>query len=327
MDFPKLIVSAVACAAFLGIGYYFISLSPATHETPTVSLAEQFPKEATSTTRWETGEASTSSSQEKKISSTTAKNPVATTSVEMFVTCSGLSKSQIQKKQAPGGPLISFTFDDGFRSAYEKGLPIVNAAGFKTTQYIITGYLDRGGKEYVSRQDVLAMQKAGNEIGAHSRTHPSLAKVPLSQAEDEICGSRHDLVALGISPLTFAYPEGSEDPDVEKIVQAAGFAGARGTSANFDNHESDTYDLQSYAITASTSVAQMESFIDQAVTNKEWLILDFHRIDEDGNRISATHEFVQAIVDYVKQKGVPVVTVGEGLGLMQNISNTTHLRL
>ena len=34
--------------------------------------------------------------------------------------------------------LVSINFDDGYQSMYDNGLPILDAAGLKSTQYIIT---------------------------------------------------------------------------------------------------------------------------------------------------------------------------------------------
>jgi peptidoglycan/xylan/chitin deacetylase (PgdA/CDA1 family) len=34
---------------------------------------------------------------------------------------------------------VSIDFDDGYQSMYDNGLPILDAAGIPTTQYIITG--------------------------------------------------------------------------------------------------------------------------------------------------------------------------------------------
>ncbi len=71
----------------------------------------------------------------------------------------------------------------------------------------------------------------GMQVGAHGRTHPSLAAVTATRQEEEIVGSREDLAAwLGRTPTTFSYPFGIPgcdlDREVTARVQAAGFTHA-----------------------------------------------------------------------------------------------------
>jgi hypothetical protein len=112
--------------------------------------------------------------------------------------------------------VVSLNFDDGYESAYDIGLPIVEAAGFKTTQFIITKRLDTAG--YLTTGQVLAMQNSGHEIGAHSRTHPHLSTLTAAQQQDEIVGSLTDLEAIGVTPISFAYPYGDYDDTTLSIV-------------------------------------------------------------------------------------------------------------
>lgn len=79
------------------------------------------------------------------------------------------------------------------------------------------------------------MADAGMEIGAHTVTHPILARIPLEEARREIEGSRDDLEALlGKTPTLFAYPNGKPGYDFTgehaKLVLEAGFSAAVSTA-------------------------------------------------------------------------------------------------
>src|SRR5262245_14007263 len=93
---------------------------------------------------------------------------------------------------SPTEGVVSINFDDGYESAYENGLPIVEDAGFKTTQFIITKVV--GGPGYVTRGQILAMQNSGHEIGDHTRTHPNLTTLSPAQQKNEIVGAQQDLI-------------------------------------------------------------------------------------------------------------------------------------
>ena len=63
------------------------------------------------------------------------------------------------------------------------------------------------------------------EIGAHTRTHPDLARLTTAQVDEEVRGSRQSLGdLLGRDVGAFAYPHGSVSPGVRTAVQRAGFA-------------------------------------------------------------------------------------------------------
>jgi peptidoglycan/xylan/chitin deacetylase (PgdA/CDA1 family) len=217
------------------------------------------------------------------------------------------------------GPIISLDFDDGFESAYQLAEPIIHAAGYRTTQYIITHAL--GEKNYMTVQQVLAMQAAGDEIGAHTQTHPHLTDIPLAQAQTEITGSKQDLLDMGVTSVTtFAYPYGSHNAAIEGLVKNAGFIDARITGPGFNDANTDPYALYYFGIFASTTPAMVESAIDTVAKNKKWLIIVFHRVDETPISAEDTsHQLVQEFVDYIHQKNIPVVTNAEGLKIMKHI--------
>ncbi|MBL8362820.1 MAG: polysaccharide deacetylase family protein [Rubrivivax sp.] len=88
-------------------------------------------------------------------------------------------------------------------------------------------------------EQVVALNRAGMLIGAHTKSHPILARLDIEQAGEEIAGSRRVLEELlGVPVRTFAYPNGrpNEDygPEAVGLVAEAGFEAActtaRGTA-------------------------------------------------------------------------------------------------
>jgi peptidoglycan/xylan/chitin deacetylase (PgdA/CDA1 family) len=162
---------------------------------------------------------------------------------------------------------VSIDFDDGYQSMYDNGLPILDAVGIKTSQYIVTGSPNNaivnpdqgpvgivdvsGNPDFLSWAEVQTMAANGHEIGAHTRTHQGLStlcgvtqtggatKTPCSDAggnptsaddslDLEIAGSKADLIAQGFNPLTFAYPYGDYGYPNPTIGQAVQTAGYLG---------------------------------------------------------------------------------------------------
>jgi peptidoglycan/xylan/chitin deacetylase (PgdA/CDA1 family) len=222
---------------------------------------------------------------------------------------------------------VSIDFDDGYQSMYDNGLPIFDAAGLRTTQYIITQHV--GTPEYVTWDEVHSMLNHGHEIGNHTRTHPFLTTLPISQVQDEILGAQQDFQAQGIVPLTVAYPYGDYNTDVENVVKAAGFRGARSSDLGYDcnllftlasachNGVFSNNPLYLYSEAAeadmNTTIGDITGWIDYATANKLWLIILLHRVDEDGNSISLRHELLEQMVNYLVQQKTAVVTNSEGM--------------
>ena len=67
----------------------------------------------------------------------------------------------------------------------------------------------------------------GVTLAPHSRSHPLLERIEPSELDDEIAGSRSDLVReIGAAPAAFAYPSGSHSDVVAARVEALGIQAA-----------------------------------------------------------------------------------------------------
>jgi peptidoglycan/xylan/chitin deacetylase (PgdA/CDA1 family) len=230
--------------------------------------------------------------------------------------------------------MVSINFDDGYQSMYDNGLPILDAAGLKSTQYIITQKV--GTDSYVTLDEVMQMYNNGHEIGVHTRTHPNLTTLTDAQMTDEILGAKQDLISWGIMPTTLAYPYGGYSPAVEAVVLSAGLRGARDSDLGYNSSglgltfggplDHDTLPLELWSQGAemdmNTTLSDITSEIDYAVANNLWLIILFHRVDETDpccSSISVDHTLIQGTVDYLVQHKVPVVTNNEGM-IIENLN-------
>jgi peptidoglycan/xylan/chitin deacetylase (PgdA/CDA1 family) len=135
-----------------------------------------------------------------------------------------------------GRPKVAITFDDAFVSVIENALPVLADFNFPCTIFVPSGKL--GGQpdwqmeglapdrqERVATAATLRALDPGRvKLGAHSRTHPHLAKIPEQQARDEIAGSRADLEELLGRPVDlFAFPYGDYSERVSQICREAGY--------------------------------------------------------------------------------------------------------
>lgn len=209
---------------------------------------------------------------------------------------------------------VTFRFDDDLSSQYDNALPKLESDGFKATYYIITHETGNDGfVGFMTHAQILDLQARGNELGAHTRTHPDLTTLTQSQMQDEICGSRQDLLSWGASPVaTFAYPFGAYDATTDSVVRSCGFSSAATSNGGFVTTASDPYQLERQSIQNTTTLAQVKQWVDSAAANHTWLIMEFHGIENTGDQYSMTPALFNQVVDYVQQKGIPVVTISQG---------------
>jgi len=216
--------------------------------------------------------------------------------------------------------MITIVMDDGLASQFTNARPILNTAGLKATYAIVTqGVRDfSGDTASMTWANIATLNTEGNEIDGHTRTHPDLSLMTLAQAQTEIKGSYDDLVAQGITPTTFVYPLGGVNPAVEQLVKNVGFAGARGSYWGLNSPTADKYSLYDMRVDKTTTVAAAKAWIDQAFADKRWLILELHDVlPSGGDDYAISNATFQAIVTYIKQKGIQTVTLQDGLALMQ----------
>lgn len=242
----------------------------------------------------------------------------------------GKASGQVNQKA-----MVSFEFDDGFQSGYDFGIPYFAAAGYPITQCIITGHLNT--PNYMTTQEVINVDtQNGNETCAHTRNHYDLATLTPQQQSDEILGGKADLEAIIGHPVTsFAYPFGHHNNSAVGYVMLSGVQSAgtvygttNPTSMPYyfyntgANYATDPMILPRFPMVSTTSSSYAHSLVDYSINHQKWIVILFHRVDETGNDISVTHQFIQDLILYVQSKGtqVTVVTRSQGvatLGLQQ----------
>ncbi|EKE28394.1 MAG: fibronectin type III protein, partial [uncultured bacterium (gcode 4)] len=218
-------------------------------------------------------------------------------------------------KASPTWAIASFTFTppENVKSItiYHR---LVSTGSLTTDDY----HLDLA-QGYMNIAQVQDLYKDGQEVSAHSQTHPFLTQLTAAKAIEEISGSRQDLINVGITPAdTFVYPYGDYNASIIQATKDAGYIGARSVDEGYNNAITDKYSLKIQQVNNTTTPEQWESWTQTAMANHTWLILMFHQIDNQNDLYGAKPEDLQTYVDYLKQNWIPVVTMKEWLSLMNN---------
>ena len=178
-----------------------------------------------------------------------------------------------------------------------------------------------GWNLYMDESQVLALQADGNEISSHTVNHCNLATGhcptdtdPIGPADtitsqQEVNNSRTTLLGIGAIPVqSIAYPHGGYNASVEAMVQAAGYIDGRTIDPGFNTRYMDKYALKTQTVTSTTTLAQVQNWIDTAVANKWWLILTFHEVGDSTQSTAVSKQMFSDIVNYLKTSGATVKT-------------------
>jgi len=163
-----------------------------------------------------------------------------------FVTVAELARVGAGARPRPG--LLALSFDDGMENNLSVVAPMLREHGVPATVYVATGLMGEAnpwidpaaGARMMTPDEVVELDGAGWEIGAHTVTHADLSQRSAAECEAEVTGSRDALQALLGHPVeTFAYPYFRYGPEALAAVRAAGFraavtGGGRGAWSPFE---------------------------------------------------------------------------------------------
>ena len=146
------------------------------------------------------------------------------------------------KDDRPEKKIAVITIDDGFKSFYENGLPLLEAYGFPATLFINTETV--GGSSYMDWAEIKDAIERGIEIGNHTHSHAFFLNMDPKERyrnfdrEISLC---QELIEenLGIKPTVFAYPYGEFDEKMQEMVQKAGFHAAAAQNSGVIGSDTD----------------------------------------------------------------------------------------
>ncbi|SHK57558.1 Polysaccharide deacetylase [Selenomonas ruminantium] len=128
--------------------------------------------------------------------------------------------------QLPENPVM-ITFDDGYEDNYNNAYPILKKYGFKATIFVVTGFLDRHKKGYLSWDQAREMNKNGINIESHTVNHRSMTDLTDDELRAELVDSKKKAeTELGHAVNYIAYPTGTYNLHIAQMVKEAGYKAA-----------------------------------------------------------------------------------------------------
>lgn len=144
-----------------------------------------------------------------------------------------------EHRALPPKPVL-ISVDDGYVDDVKRILPILRRDHLVATFFVITGRFQVPG--FMNAAQIRELDRAGMDVGDHTRTHIDLTLIPPAKLVQETAGSRAVLQrVLGHPVYFFAYPFGRTNDAVRAELRRAGFTMAYTTAGG--THESTTAPL------------------------------------------------------------------------------------
>lgn len=147
-----------------------------------------------------------------------------------------------QQQPLPAKPIV-LTFDDGYENNYTTALPIMEKYGMRGTVFIISGYVTF--PEYLTWEQIRAMQARGTEIGSHTFSHVNLGTLSPEEQEYQLAESKREIEYRLQQPVEFlAYPFGGFTSDTQQALKKLGYWGACTGEAGLNQDLAAPYTLK-----------------------------------------------------------------------------------
>ena len=198
--------------------------------------------------------------------------------------------------------LVTLTFDDGWQSISTNAKPLLDARGLKTTQFIVSGFVNSGG--YITTNQVQSWINGGHEIGAHTVSHPDLTTVSSNQLNTEVNQVKSYLSnTFGVNAVSFATPYGAYDQVVLPVIKAA-YQQHRSVDVGVNAKDDfDKWNLKVCNVDNTTTQAQFNEWLTMATQSKLWVIFAYHGVDGSGETYNVTPAALTSHLDAVVNSG------------------------
>ena len=201
--------------------------------------------------------------------------------------------------------IVVLTFDDSVASQARYIAPLLQKHGFGATFFITEGFSFVTDKEnYMTWEEIQALDAAGFEIGNHTRRHRGVGGQSVEQLTADIVHIEEQCQKYGIPrPVSFCYPAYQTSEAALKILRDRGYQFARaGGSRAYDPTTDDPLLMpQAFDGKPASTLEQFEVAVAQAGPGK-FAIMTFHGVpDHEHPWVSTEPEkferYLQHLVD------------------------------
>lgn len=214
-------------------------------------------------------------------------------------------------------PIVSFTFDDAPKSAWNHGGEILSRYGFLGTYYCAGDLLGKSHPDlgpYCDTEDIRALVREGHEIGCHTRSHLDCQIASRAQIERDMADNQKLFAEEFDQALTsFAYPFGAVTLGA-KLAASAQYSSARGILPGINRYVADLAQLKANCVYSDLDLDTAGRLIEETRRCSAWLIFYTHDVQEQPSPFGCTLDKFEDVVKLVHDSGCDVLPIKNALG-------------
>ena len=206
-------------------------------------------------------------------------------------------------------PIVTLTFDNGFEDNITTAIPTLDQYGIKVSYCFSTEYVEgQPGQVAI----VQAIANDGQEVCSHSVHHSDMTVEDPTTLTYELTHSQSYLQGLtGQKVDNFLTPLGEYNDAVLNGIKLY-YRSHRPTDEGFNTKENfDQYRLKVVNMMPTTTLAQFQSWVNQAIKDKSWLVIVYHQIVPAGGTFQdfdTPQADFKPQLDVLKNSGVAIET-------------------
>lgn len=215
-------------------------------------------------------------------------------------------------------PLVSFTFDDFPKSAWQVGGQILENHKAKGSYYFVADLCGKtiDDRIYYDERDLTNIHRSGHEIGCHTSTHARLSNNSIAASLHEFTANSSFLnkIIPGQKLSTFAYPFGDVTPRVKRVAMNE-FAACRGIWAGINHNFIDLGLIKTVCLEEHVLAQRpVDSWIEEAIEKNGWLVFLTHEVEENHGYFGISPGEFESVVSRVMQAGIDILPVKNAVG-------------
>jgi peptidoglycan/xylan/chitin deacetylase (PgdA/CDA1 family) len=222
--------------------------------------------------------------------------------------------------------IITFSFDDFPKSAADTGAEIMDSINAPAIYYACTGLAGRSnitGAQYEA-DDLLALAKAGHEIGAHTHSHLDCARTSVACVLANIERNLDGLKEMGLAQEVkhFAYPYGETQVALKKALIGK-FDTCRGILPGQNQSRADRMQLRAMELSPDEMTTDRALYaIERATSTPTWLHIFTHDVRLKPSNYGVTPNSLMLIARAARDSGLLITTPTKA---MQQLSGMAHV--